>query len=101
MERVQGNILMVLDEDAGCKAWDEPRDRHYPCPGKSPAEVCPGNDTNEGVLPHTSLFLSISPHPFDPVDVAALGHFSYYSLWGKNREGRCSPTVNNINFKDN
>lgn len=59
VERVQGNILMVLHEDAGSKAWDEPRGRHYPYAGQSPAEVCPGNDTNHTNYP-THHFSSLT-----------------------------------------
>lgn len=55
---------------------------------QAPAEVLPDSNTYEGVQPHTSLFLSISSSPFDHVDIVVLGHFPYYSLWGKNREGR-------------
>lgn len=88
MERVQGNMFMVVYEDTGSKAWDEPRDRDDPCPGK-PQQKCTQAVTQMRVFDPTHPFSSLSPSPFNPVDLAVLGHFSYYSLWGKNREGRC------------
>ena len=59
MERVRGSMLMVLYEDTGCKAWDEPRDRHDPCPGK-PQQKCIQAVTQMRVFDPTHHFSSLS-----------------------------------------
>lgn len=37
---------------------------------QAPAEVLQDGDTDEGIQPHTSLFLSVSSRPFNRVDIA-------------------------------
>lgn len=64
---------------------------------QAPAEVHLDREMDEGVWPHTYFSsLSLPSHPFNPVDLAVRGHFSYYSLWNKSlwiysitRERRC------------
>lgn len=62
METVRGNTFLVVYEDTSCKAWDEPKGRCDPCPGK-PQQKCTQAVTQMRVInpthPLSSLSLSI------------------------------------------